>query len=132
MLVVQSGHPLFPTVQLGSASGGQGLPPGPRRPSHDGFERTALRRQERMTASTDRYAAWQRPTPLCRCLLVGLALALPGGLFGALLGLITGAFTLAILAGGLLAAVAGATLEARSSAPPLSPSRRSESNTNNR
>ncbi|AMV19450.1 hypothetical protein [Planctomyces sp. SH-PL14] len=80
----------------------------------------------------DHYAAWRRPSGLCRSLFVGLALTLPGGLFGALLGLVTGTFTLGILAGGLLAAVAGATLEARSSVPPLSPSRRSDSNTNTR
>lgn len=85
------------------------------------------------TAPTDTYAAWRRPTRLRRSLLVGLALALPGGLFGALLGLITGTFTLGILAGALLAALAGATVEARSSAPaPAQAPRRSESNTDTR
>jgi len=96
-------------------------------------------RSDRSTVGTnispppvDPCAAWRRPSRLCRSLLVGLAQTLPGGLFGALLGLVTGTFTLGILAGGLLAAVAGATLEVRSSALPLSPSRRSESNTNTR
>ena len=75
-------------------------------------------RPSKPPAHAEPYAAWRRPSLSWRILFVGLALAMPGGLLGAMIGLATGAFEESVLAAGLLAAIAGATVEIRSAKVP--------------